>query len=614
MSSEDSVQQESRRWRDTPLTTLLGRRLLGWFLLLALFPLLLSILTGYLRSHRIVEDVMEQSLEAITQVQVQHLKNRMDQHLAYLRAVATGNEFLAAGARAARRATPMGMEAAATPGVLGAYLSRQLLELQGFSDLMLLSLQGGVVASTTPFASFEESWPPATRAEPVQLIREARSSAPPGLRLSVQLTGLQGEDEGFLVGIVGPARITELFQIPEHLAGNIESFILEEGWRPLFVSHTHGLVDYSQPLSTPLQEMSLGTTARYIDREGVNVVGRAARIPEYSWIYLTEQPDAHALGALKALRQASIYLALVLAVLVVGFAWLVAGRIVAPLRRLVDASRRLGAGDLNARVESVPHDEIGTLSAAFNDMASALKKSAEEVEQLHQREIARAAQLASVGELAAGIAHEIKNPLAGVSSGIDLLEKNLADHPSTGTLIGQIRSELRRMDRAIRDLLSYARPRDPEVGWVSPRLLADRVVSLIRPQAEAAGVRVEHRASKLSHRVRVDPELITQALVNLAMNGIQAMERGGVLTVSVEERGEEIHISVSDTGKGIPEENLEKIFRPFYTTKHRGTGLGLAISRTIVERHLGRMAVESTSGLGSRFTLVLPIAEEESAA
>ena len=184
----------------------------------------------------------------------------------------------------------------------------------------------------------------------------------------------------------------------------------------------------------------------------------------------------------------------------------------------------------------------------------------------------------------------------------------------TEKILMQIRAQLRRMDGAIRDLLSYARPKEPTVGWVSPRLLVNRVVGLIKPQAEAAGVRIEQSVATGSQRVRVDPELLTQALVNLALNGIQAMAEGGVLNIDADDRGGEIHIAVGDTGKGIPESEIEKIFRPFFTTKHRGTGLGLAITRTIVERHLGRLEVDSAPGLGSRFTLILPVAEEESAA
>jgi signal transduction histidine kinase len=614
MPGENAVQEEKQRWRESPLRTLLGRRLLGWFLLLALVPLLASIIIGFLRSHRIMEEVLEQSLGAVTEVQVRHVRNRGDRYLAFLRAVAVGNEFLASGARAAGEDMVSGMEVAATGGTVRAYLQRQLSELPDFTDLSLLDLGGGLVASTTPLAWSKGNPTELEIPQPVKILRSATGSEPPGLRFAVPVTGIMGAHVGFLVGIVEPARLSTFFQIPGHVAGDIESFILEENWHPLHVSHAHGPVDYSKPMETPLRGMPFGTTARYRDRRGVRVVGKAARISEYSWIYLTEQPDTHALGALRRLRQASIYLALAFALLVVGAAWFVSGGIVAPVHRLVEAARRLGAGDLEARVDPVTRDEIGVLSTAFNEMAAELARSASQVRDLHQREIERAGQLASVGELAAGIAHEIKNPLAGASSGLDLLDRKLDQNLPTDNLRTQIRSQLRRMDRAVRDLLSYARPKEPRVGFVAPELLVERVVRLIRPQAEAAGVRIEQKTTTVSERIRVDPELLTQALVNLALNGVQAMDSGGVLSIGTETRDGEILIRISDTGKGIAASEIEEIFRPFFTAKHRGTGLGLAITRTIVERHGGRLEVESTPGVGSRFTLILSTVEEESEA
>ena len=612
MPGEKALREEKRRWRESPLGTLLGRRLLGWFLLLALVPLLASIFIGFLRSHRIMEEVLEQSLDAVTEVQIQHIRNRVDRYLAFLGAVAVGNEFLASGARATRGEMVSGMEVAATRANLRYYLQRQLSDMSDFSDLSLLGLRGELVASNSPLAWSDEDSTQVEIPQPVKILRGATESDAPGLQFAVPVTGIMGTHVGFLVGIVGPAKLPALFQIPQHVAGEIESFILDE-WRPLYVSHAHGPVDYSKPVETPLRGLPLGTSARYRDRQGVRVVGKAARIPEFSWIYLTEQPDTHALGALRRLRQASIYLALILALLVVGAAWFVSGGIVAPVRRLVEATRRLGAGDLEARVDPVTRDEIGVLSAAFNEMAAELAQGASEVRGLHQREIERAGQLASVGELAAGIAHEIKNPLVGASSGLDLLDQMLDQNLPTDDLRKQIRSELGRMDHAVQDLLSFARPREPRVGWVAPGLLVDRVVGLVRPQAEAAGVRVEEAATTALERIRVDPELLTQALVNLAMNGIQAMSSGGVLTIGTEKRDGEILIRVSDTGKGIPASEIEEVFRPFFTAKHRGTGLGLAITRSIVERHGGRLEVESTPGVGSCFTLFLSTVEEESA-
>jgi signal transduction histidine kinase len=330
------------------------------------------------------------------------------------------------------------------------------------------------------------------------------------------------------------------------------------------------------------------------------------------WLYIGEVPVRTAFGRLRSLRLLSAALEGVFALALVGIVWVVAGSIVSPLRRLVSAAERIRSGDLDAHVRVDSDDELGELSATFNQMAHGLRESASEIHELHEQDMRRAAQLASVGELAAGIAHEIKNPLAGASSGIDMLERELPRSSSSESLLRQIRTQLRRIESALRDLLSYARPKQPTVGWAVPRQLVERVVTLVGPQAEAAGLSIEQDTARETKRVRVDPELLTQALVNLSLNGIQAMPAGGVLTFGVEPMNDEIRITVSDTGTGIPEDAMNEIFRPFFTTKHRGTGLGLAITRSIVERHGGRLEVESTPGQGSTFALVLSAVDEES--
>jgi hypothetical protein len=371
-------------------------------------------------------------------------------------------------------------------------------------------------------------------------------------------------------------------------------------------------VDYSQRMPSPLVDLPPGSSERYINYDGVEVIGISLPIRGIPWLYIAEVPVLTAFGQLRSLRLLSVALAGVFALALVGIVWVVAGSIVSPLRRLVSAAEGIRAGDLDARVRVDSDDELGELSETFNQMAEGLRESTSQIHELHQQDMRRAAQLASVGELAAGIAHEIKNPLAGASSGVDMLEQELPGTPSSESLLRQVREQLRRIESAIRDLLLYARPKQPMVGWAAPRQLVERSVALVGPQAEAARVRIEQNAVSVTKRVRVDPELLTQALVNLSLNGIQAMPGGGALTFGLEPTNGEIRITVSDTGTGIPEDAMTEIFRPFFTTKHRGTGLGLAITRSIVERHGGRLEVESTPGHGSTFALVLSTVDEES--
>jgi hypothetical protein len=331
---------------------------------------------------------------------------------------------------------------------------------------------------------------------------------------------------------------------------------------------------------------------------------------------VSEVSIASAFGLLRRVGFFAVTFEAAFVLLLLAVAWLGAGSIIAPLHRLVGAAERIRGGDLGVEVEIDRDDEIGDLGRTFNQMSRELRESSQRITELHDQEMRRAAQLASVGELASGIAHEIKNPLVGILSGIDLLaqEARTGDASKADDFVREIRVQLRRMERAINDLLSYARPKPPRLLLANPSALVERMIPLVRPQAETGGVDIVTKTDGDDAQIRVDPELMTQALVNLALNGIQAMKPGGRLEIATARINSEVHIAISDAGLGIPEDRLTEIFRPFFTSKHQGTGLGLAITRGIVERHGGTLEVESTVGVGSTFRIVLPIDTEQEVA
>jgi signal transduction histidine kinase len=351
--------------------------------------------------------------------------------------------------------------------------------------------------------------------------------------------------------------------------------------------------------------------ARYVNYEGIEVVGTSVEVPDLPWLYISEVSVASALGQLRGLAILAAAVESLFALLLVAIVWTVARSIVAPLLRLVVAADRIRKGDLGVEVEIKRDDELGHLGRTFNQMSNELHSSARKIQELHEQEMRRAAQLASVGELASGIAHEIKNPLVGVASGVDLLSRQVGEDPKSAAILDLIYAQVRRIESALQDLLSYASPKEPLFTWTDPKQLVERLIALVRPQADAAGVQITERLVDSLPTIRVDPELLTQALVNLALNAIQAMEPGGVLQISLERVDDRVFFSISDTGEGIRSDEIDRIYRPFYTTKHRGTGLGLAITRGIVERHGGQIEIESKLGEGTTFTLILPPKPQE---
>ena len=586
----------------------LSRRLLRWFLLFSLIPLLVSNTIGYVKARQIIQRLVDRYLAAVAEVEARHVEDQMERHLLALEMVTAGNEFLAAALFRLEGGPPSNdMQEVASAPVVREYLAGKLAGLAGLEGLYLAAPDGTVLLTVG-------------RVDPVQPVAAGAgvgfglagfaqmADAPDGsarFRLAVPIWE-DGRPIGLLGGVVGRASLGAFLGIPPHLAGTVESFILDERGRPVFVSHPHGPVDYARPLATPLGRAPLGSHAHYADREGQEVVGTVVGIPGLPWRYVTEVPASDALGPLWFLRWLSGLLEALLIAMLVVTAWLVSRGMVAPIRRLVGAARRVAEGDLQARVAVSGSDEIGELGHTFNEMAAELAQAWERVRELHRREIERAQLLATVGELASGVAHEIKNPVVGISNGLDLVRRRVPPDPAVEPIMDEMARQLTRIEGAVRDLLTFARPAAPTLVPADANEIVRRAARLVLPAAEHAGVRIDFRLAPALPELQVDDEQIRQALVNLMMNAVQATAAGGHVTVSTRVRDGAPEIEVRDDGRGITPADLAHIFKPFFTTRHSGTGLGLPISRDIVERHGGRIEVHSNVGRGSTFTVVLP--------
>jgi signal transduction histidine kinase len=234
-----------------------------------------------------------------------------------------------------------------------------------------------------------------------------------------------------------------------------------------------------------------------------------------------------------------------------------------------------------------------------------------------QEQLIRSDRLATVGELAAGLAHDLRNPLAGVSGALHVLADQLPRDDVRQPLLTEIQSQIVRMNKTLTDLLRHARPRAPEYLAQDVNEVVEQALWFL-PIASGAGIEIARRLQLDLPHLRLDPNLFHQALLNILLNARQAMPRAGRLTVSTRllrtlGKGDVVEVAISDTGVGITEENLSRIFQPFFTTKAQGTGLGLAIAARIVEQHGGRIAVESDAGKGSTFRILFPVPAEDSA-
>jgi len=281
-------------------------------------------------------------------------------------------------------------------------------------------------------------------------------------------------------------------------------------------------------------------------------------------------------------------------------------------RPMVELQEKIGLvseGDLDVAVSfSRRNDEIGDLGRNFNHMMEQLRESREEIERLHHTQISRAEHLATLGEMAAGLAHEIRNPLAGIAGVIEIIGRDLPSTSPARAVVKDVRLEIAQIDRILTDLLETARPHPPHVSRGDLNTTVEHTVMLVRQQVLSRPIKIELERAPDLPEVEHDSDQIHQVLLNLLLNAVQAIEGGGAGTVRVRVGSREgcASVVVSDSGRGISPQNLPNIFRPFFTTKGNGTGLGLSLARRIVEEHHGRIEVTSVVGKGSQFEVLLP--------
>jgi signal transduction histidine kinase len=279
-----------------------------------------------------------------------------------------------------------------------------------------------------------------------------------------------------------------------------------------------------------------------------------------------------------------------------------------PMIELQDKIERLRLGDLGVSVSFAErNDEIGDLGRNFNSMVQQLRESRAEIQRLYRTQISRAEHLATLGELAAGLAHEIRNPLAGIAGVMDIIGRDLPESSPAREVVKDVRGEVLRVNRIVTDLLETARPKPAEYRASDFNATVEHAVSFARRQAQSKSVIVEFSADRQLSPVEHDSAKIHQVMLNLLLNSIQAIDGAGKVRVEVGHLDGSATVTVSDNGRGIPPEHLPNIFRPFYTTKGTGTGLGLSLAQRIVEDHGGHIEVRSEVGRGTRVEVSLPM-------
>ena len=368
------------------------------------------------------------------------------------------------------------------------------------------------------------------------------------------------------------------------------------------------------------------------DELGSLMVGAYMPIKKFGWGVVIQEPIASAYFELRRLETNSLLFVIAGIVLTALVGVFFARSIERPMKDLIKGAEAVAKGDLRWRVTVDSADEIGKLAIAFNQMTKEMRDS--------QERLVLSEKLASLGTMAAGMAHEIKNPLVSLRTFTQLLQYKWEDKEFREKFSSIIPHEIERINRIAESLLKFGKPMAPEFSRVDVNAILDEVLVLFEIVAKKNNVRVTKKLTALP-TISGDPGLLQQAFVNIIKNAIESMqEKGGELIAKTDvgeivrvgkapkqgkkvgeemvwgeqpgeakEEGETlpvVFIEVSDTGEGIPDENLKSLFDPFYTTKMTGTGMGLPITLRIIEEHKGSIKVRSQVGKGTTFIVTLP--------
>lgn len=311
---------------------------------------------------------------------------------------------------------------------------------------------------------------------------------------------------------------------------------------------------------------------------------------------------------------------------------------IAPIIDLANATEKVASGDLGVRVKTGSHTEIGTLYNTFNLMTEKLEehkkqrenfrrelekeveertaelKASEESLRQTQAELVRMEKIATLGQIASSVNHEIKTPLNVLYMNLQMLNKKIntcdvENHELKQEMLditNLINNEIDRINEIIEEFVKYARFPAPDFQENNINDILAKIGDMISQKAEGTGVSVDIQTEDRPDYIMVDDKKLTQAILNLCTNAIDAMPEGGSLTLKSRRKNEHIILTVTDTGKGIPSENLEHIFEPFFTQKEGGTGFGLSIVKRIIEDHKGQIYCHSEPGKGTTFEIILP--------
>ncbi|HIE30229.1 TPA: sensor histidine kinase [Candidatus Poribacteria bacterium] len=358
------------------------------------------------------------------------------------------------------------------------------------------------------------------------------------------------------------------------------------------------------------KSVKLQESRRIIERSGrkpvimdINFRGKPYKVIHYPLViydrmYTLMRGMSEIAAAKRQVTWTMILVAVCGIILVALVGHFIAQNITAPVKDLVQITQKVAGGNLELEGKITTRDEIGELTAAFNQMTRKLRQS--------QQELVKAERLATAGRMAAAFAHDIRNPLSSIKMMVQLLRKRVQPGEENQKYIRSITEEIDRLNDIVKNIMDFARPMKLNLQKDDINSVLLEVLNFMEAKLIHHKITLVKNLSKDLPLIMLDADKLKQVFMNVIFNAIQSMSSGGELTIATKQRGSTILVEISDTGVGIPPENLSRLFEPFFTTKAEGTGLGLTNARQILQQHGGDIEVQSKVGVGTTVIISLP--------
>jgi len=508
-----------------------------------------------------------------------------------------------------------------------AYLEIWVLNSKG-------QLMSGNLSTKTSFE--KEEWFHRAIKEDILILRPTLQpkSLQPAITISFSIKDASGRPIGVLKELVDLTYISEL--ISESKLGETgELFIVNPQGE--FVLH-HRLIELFKKGTSKVpyfkkSQFEPTYTGVYKNYTGNVVLGSWKWIPNLRCYLIAEQDTEEAFYQIDLLVKKAFIIFIISTLFILGISYWVIGRVTSPVKHLSETVTSFANGHFEKTISTRRKDEIGRLIAGFNMMAEKLKKAYTELEgkvetsnkeleiayqmlKQRQEQLIRSEKMAALGQLSAGIAHEMRTPLTSIKIFIQSLEKEIDLDENQKEDFRIIMKEIDRINENITRFLNFARPEEPLFQSINVSTLVKEAINLLAVKLKNSGIRMDISLPDEHPPVEGDPKQLAQVFLNILLNAVEAMPQGGTLTISSgvkvnpDSRQEFFQLIIKDTGHGIPEKDRPYLFDPFFTTKTGGTGLGLSIVYSIIQKHNGQIEVESELGKGSSFIVSLPIQEE----